>query len=209
MRRGRLDRVVEFDVGELGAADDALLRLRGQRVPAVQVVQIFLHDHVAAARERGILVADERSFDHRLPTRILRAVDEPQEVAVIEVAKAMHLVDRRDRVAERRHDLRRHLEAEVHPLGADMEQQVPWGRNRMARSGADLAERMKFGRARIPEQPVPRLGPDSHHAGEPGFEVAKLNRANQARKVRAERPHGRADCRRPGLSSRPGRSRRA
>src|SRR5579863_1291879 len=115
-------------------------------------MQIFLHDHVAAAGERGILLADDRSFDHRLTTRILGAVDKPKEIAVIEVAKAMNLVDRRDRVAETRHDLRRQLEAEVHPFRSDMEQQVPWGRNRMAQSGPDLPKRMKFSRARASEQ---------------------------------------------------------
>ena len=127
-----------------------------------------------------------------MPTRIFGAVDEPQKVAVVEVAKAVHLVDRRDRVAEPRHDLRRDLEAEVHPLGADMEQQVAGRRDRVARSGPELAERVQFGRARVPEQPVPGVGPDPHHAGEAGFEIAKFNRANQARKVGAERPHGRA-----------------
>ena len=50
---------------------------------------------------------------------------------------------------------------------------------------------MQLGRARVPEQPVPGVGPDAHHAGEAGFEIAKFNRANQARKVGAERPYGR------------------
>src|SRR5262249_55941297 len=54
VRRRRLYRVVQFDVGQLGAADDALLLLRRQRVPSVQIVEIFLHDHIAAAGERGI-----------------------------------------------------------------------------------------------------------------------------------------------------------
>ena len=107
----------------------------GQRVPAGKIMEILLRDHIAAARERRVLGADERGVDHRLPARIFGAVDEPKEVAVVEVAKAVHLVDRRDRVAERAHDLRRHLEAEVHPLRADMEQEVPRGRDRMARSG--------------------------------------------------------------------------
>src|SRR5262249_52997982 len=113
VRRRRLYRVVQFDVGQLAAADDALLRLRRQRVPSVQIVEIFLHDHIAATGECGILLTDERGVDHRLATRILSAVDEAQEVAVIEVTKAVDLVDRRDRVAEACHDLRRHLEAKV------------------------------------------------------------------------------------------------
>jgi len=60
----------------------------------------------------------------------------------------------------------------------------------MAQSGPDLPERVKFGGARVPEQPVPRIGADSHHAGEIGFEVTKFNSANQRRQVRVKRPHG-------------------
>ena len=101
----------------------------------------------------------------------------------------MHLVDRGDRIAELRHDLRRDLEAQVHPLGANVEQQVARGCDRVARSGPELSEGVKFGRARVPEQPIPGVRPDSHHAREPGFEITKFNCANQAREVRAECPH--------------------
>ena len=76
VRRGRLDRVVEFDIGELGAADDALLRLGRQRVPSGKVVQVFLRDHVAAAGEDGILLADQHGLDHLKAPRVLGAVDE-------------------------------------------------------------------------------------------------------------------------------------
>jgi hypothetical protein len=108
-----------------GAADDALLCLRRQRVPSRQIVQIFLHDHIAAARECRILLADERCVDHRLAARILGAIDEPQQVAVVEVTKATDLVDRGDCAGEACHDLHRHLEAKIHPFRADMKHQVP------------------------------------------------------------------------------------
>ena len=85
-------------------------------------MEIFLHDHIAATGEGGILLADECGIDHRLTARILGAVDEAQEVAVIEVTKAVDFIDRRNRVAEACHDLRRNLEAKVHPLRTDMEQ---------------------------------------------------------------------------------------
>ena len=51
VRGGWLDGIVQFDVGKLGAADDAFLRLRGERIPGVKIVEIFLHDDVAAAGE--------------------------------------------------------------------------------------------------------------------------------------------------------------
>src|SRR5260370_25609830 len=45
--RGRgLDRVVELDIGQLGAADDPLLRFRGERVPGGHIVEGFLHDQL-------------------------------------------------------------------------------------------------------------------------------------------------------------------
>ena len=102
----------------------------------------------------------------------------------------MHLVDCCDRTAELGHDLRRDLETEVHPLGSDMKQQVSRRRDRVARSGAELAEGVKFSRSRVAEQPVPGVGPDSHHAGEAGLEITKFNGPDQAGKVRAKRPHG-------------------
>jgi hypothetical protein len=154
-------------------------------------MKIFLRDHVAAAGECGILGADQRGVDHRLPTRIFRAVDESQKVAVIEVAKAVHLVDCGDGLPELRHDLRRHLEAQVHPLGADMEQEIPWRCYCVACSGSELSKWMKFGRTRVPEQPVPGVGADPHHAGKAGLEIAKFDGPNEARKVRAE-PYGSA-----------------
>ncbi len=122
-----------------------------------------------------------------MPARIFRAVDESEKIAVIEVAEAVHLVDRGHCAAETTHDLRGDLEAQVHPLGADMEQKVARGSDGVARSGPELAEGVKLSRARVAEQPVPGVGPNPHHAGKPGFEIAKFDRSNQARKVGAER----------------------
>jgi hypothetical protein len=62
----------------------------------------------------------------------------------------------------------------------------------MVGSGPDLPERVEFGRARVPEQTVPCIGPDPYHAGKAGFELAKSHRANQRREVCAKRSNGRA-----------------
>src|ERR1700730_17775154 len=37
VRRGWLDGTVQFDIGQLGAADDSFLRLRGKRIPPVKI----------------------------------------------------------------------------------------------------------------------------------------------------------------------------
>ena len=84
-------------------------------------MEIFLHDHKAAAGERGVLLANESGVNHRFASRILGAVYEPQEVAIIKVTKAVDLIDHRHRIIEAHHDLRRHLEAKVHPLRTDVE----------------------------------------------------------------------------------------
>src|ERR1700750_2119266 len=62
----------------------------------------------------------------------------------------------------------------------------------MARSNVDLPEWMEFGWPRVPEQSVPCLGSDPHHAGQPSFEIAKTNRPDQCQEISAERPDGHA-----------------
>ena len=93
VREGGLDRVVQFDVVELGPADDVLLLLGGQGVPLGQVMQVLLDDHVAAAGVRRVLGADHRRLDRVLAGRVLRPVHEADQVPVVEVAEAVHLVD--------------------------------------------------------------------------------------------------------------------
>src|SRR5262249_15862820 len=61
----------------------------------------------------------------------------------------------------------------------------------MARSGPDLPERVEFGWTWVPEQLVPGVGPDAHHGGKSGFEVAKFHRPNCTREVGTKRSHGR------------------
>ncbi len=52
----------------------------------------------------------------------------------------MHLVRRRNGIANPRHDLRRQLETQIHALGADVEKQVAGRGNRMALTGANLTK---------------------------------------------------------------------
>ena len=120
-----------LDVVELGAPDHPLLLLGRQRVPRVHVVHVLLHVHIAAAREVGILVADLGGGHRDWPVRVLGAVDETHQVAVVEELEAVHLVDDRDRSAHRLDDPARQLEADVHRLGPDVEQQI--ARRRRAR----------------------------------------------------------------------------
>ena len=43
-----------------------------------------------------------------------------------------------------------------------------------------------------PKEPVPRVGPKAHDAGEATFQIAKINCAQESGEVPAQRPHGRS-----------------
>ena len=97
-------------------------------------MQVFLRDHVAAGRERRVLLANEGGIDGFLTAGVLRSVDEAEQIAGIEEAKSMHLVDRRHRIAESAQDLTGELETEVEVLRANMEEQVAGSGDGMARA---------------------------------------------------------------------------
>ena len=130
---------------------------------------------------------------------ILRPVDETHQIAVVKVTEALHFVYRRNSISETRHDLRRNLEAQIHALGADVEKQIAWRGDRVARSCANLPERVEFGGPRRSKEAVPRVGPKAHDAGEAGFQVPKIHRAQQRGEVSAERPQG-CSMVRPGFT---------
>ncbi len=55
----------------------------------------------------------------------------------------------------------------------------PGGRDRMARAGAEFAERMQLGRPRNAEEAVPNLRSEGDNAGQPTFEIAEPDRAQK------------------------------
>ena len=67
----------------------------GERVPRGQVVEVLLHDHVAATGELWILVADQHRRRRRRARRVLGPVDEPEQVTVVERPEAVNLIDHR------------------------------------------------------------------------------------------------------------------
>jgi hypothetical protein len=104
----------------------------------------------------------------------------------------MHFVHRRNGVSETRHNLHRKFEAQIHALRADVEQQVARRGNRMARSCSNLPERMKLRGPGWSKEPVPRVGPKAHDAGESPFKIAKFNSPKQSGEVSAKGPQGRS-----------------
>ncbi len=190
MRATRLERFVQLDVGQLGAADDALLRLGGQAVPAGHVVQVLLYQYVAAAGEVRVLVTDQGMAGDVATGRVLGAVYEADHAAHVEVAEAVDLVDHLDRCAEPAEQLGRQFEAEVHLFGADVQQQVARGGHGDPLAAADLAESVQRRRARRAEQAFPGGGAEAGHAGQVAARHALADRAHQRRDVAAQGAHG-------------------
>ena len=191
MRVGRLLVVVQLDVVELRAADHPLLLGHRQRFPRRHVVDVFLHVHIAAAGEVGILVADRGGADRERAVRVLGAVDEPEQIAVVEEPEAVHLVDHGDRAGHRVDELAGQLEADVHRLGPDVEQQVARGGRRAVARAVERDERVQLGRPRTGEQPVPGVGADRGDHREPLGGIAKADRPHQSRDVGQRIVHGR------------------
>ena len=61
--------------------------------------------------------------------------------------------------------------------------------DRVARSGPEFAKRMQFRRPRLAEEAIPRGGAEPHDAGEILRRLAKADRPQKGREVRAQRPH--------------------
>ena len=175
---GGLSSSSSLDVLELGAPDHQFLFGHRQRLPRRHVVHVLLHVHIAAAREVGILVADLAGADSQWAVGVFGAVDEAEQVAVLEEAKAMCFVDDGDRI-ERLDDSPRKLETHVHRLCADVEQQIARRRRGVVAPSVELDERMQFDGSGSGEQPVPRIGSDRRHHRQPLGRVAKAHRAHQ------------------------------
>ena len=120
-------------------------------------MQVLLHDHVAGALELGVLgVGHRHRLDRAVALGVLGPVDEPEQIALVERPEAVDLVDHGRGVAEMLGQPLGELEAQIHPLRADVEQQVARGAGRVVhRSVVDgqWVQAGGAGEARV--QPVP------------------------------------------------------
>ncbi len=156
------------------------------RVPGVEIVQVLLHDDVAAAGEVGIFLTDQHGCRCGRAGGILGAVDEAQQVAFVEVFEAMHLVDDLGVRSEPRGQLARELKAQIHPPGPDVEEQIAGRGHRAVPRTGELGKRMQRSWARVAEEPVPEIGTDADHARELAVGDAKADRPAQPGDVRQE-----------------------
>src|SRR5262249_1509940 len=116
--------ITELDIVGLRATDRVLLLLGGQRIPFLEVGHVALYRNVATPGVVWVLIAGDRPEAPVGALRILSAVHEADEVAIVHVGKAVCLVDDLDRVTELVDDDARQLVAEVAAIGANVEQWV-------------------------------------------------------------------------------------
>src|SRR5205807_9592167 len=91
-----------------------------------------------------------------------------------------------DRASQPSHDLCRQLEAQVHALRSDVEEQIARCRRGAALSRKNLTKLSQLGRPRLPEQLVPRFRSHRHDAGKASLEFAKPRRTDQRGEVLAQ-----------------------
>ncbi len=142
-------------------------------------MQVLLDDHVAGAGELGIVgLAHGDRVDRAVAFGVLGAVDEPQQITFVEGAEAVDLVDHAGGVPEMLGQPLGELEAQVHPFGADVEQQIARGAGRVVHGAVvdrQLVQPGGAGEARIQAVPGGRADPDD--AAEPGLGYAETDRA--------------------------------
>src|SRR2546430_11532696 len=121
-----------------------------------------------------------------MPFGVLRPVNKTDEVPAVKVAESVDLVHGGDRASQPSHDLCRQLEAQVHALRSDVEEQIARCRRGAALSRKNLAKLSQLGWTRLPEQPVPRFRSHRHDAGKASLEFAKPRRTDQRAEVLAQ-----------------------
>src|SRR5262249_636168 len=122
VRARRTHGIVELDVVGLPATDRVLLLLGGQRIPLREVGHVALYGDVAAPGVLWVLIADDRPETALVALRILGAVHEADEVAIVHVSKAVWLGDDLDGGGGVVDEDGGQLVAEVGAIGANVEQ---------------------------------------------------------------------------------------
>src|SRR6266567_2578045 len=95
-------------------------------VPTSKIMKIFLDDNVATASEDRILIRYESGICSGLSLRVLSPVDESDKVAAVKISEPVNLVYRTNCGSQPSHYLRCQLETEVHPLGANVKENIAW-----------------------------------------------------------------------------------
>jgi hypothetical protein len=123
------------------------------------------------------------------PYRVLRAVNEAQEVALVEVAKSLHFFHDADGVAESIAEDPQKLKAEVESLRSHVEEEIARGRRRVVAITAESLEDAKFTRDGTGVEARPQVGANARHDVEGVLGCSKAHRALHSLEVREYLAH--------------------
>ena len=143
-------------------------------------MHVLLNDDIAPTGEGRVEVADDHRVVCNPPSRVLGAINKPEEVALVEIFESMDLVDDRDRAAQPLHDLSGELEAEIHLRGSDVKEQITGRGDGAVLVADDCREWMQLRWARSAEQTIPRVGSDACDTGELAVREAEADGSLQA-----------------------------
>ena len=165
MRVGGLFVLAHLDVVVLGSADDLLLLGDRQAVPRGHVVDVLLHELVAAAPVHGVIVTDDAEvFACRGGLRVLGAVHEADDGAAVPVAEAVHLLEHLGNIAQRCGNSGRHIVGDRRLGRADVEVQIAGSGYRGVLGAPNLLELHELLRQRLGQiQGQPRAVADAQH----------------------------------------------
>ena len=165
MRVGGLLVLAHLDVVVLGAANDLLLLGDGQGVPRGHVVDVLLHELVAAAPVHGVAVTDDaKVFACRGGLRVLGAVHKTDDGAAVPVAEAVHLIQYLGNIAQSRGNSGRHIVGDGRLGRADVEVQIAGSGHRGVLRAPNLLELHELLRQRLGQiQGQPRAVADTQH----------------------------------------------
>ena len=165
MRVGGLLVLAHLDVLVLGAANDLLLLGDGQGVPRGHVVDVLLHELVAAALVQGVIVTDDAEvFACRGGLRVFGAVHKTDNGAAVPVAEAVHLLQHLSNIAQSRSNSGRHIVGDGRLGRADVEVQITGSGHRGVLGATNLLELHELLRQWLRQiQGQPRTVADTQH----------------------------------------------
>ena len=118
--------------------------------------------------------------------RVLGAVDEPEQVAFVERAEPVYLLDDVRAPGQPIHQPLGEFEAQVEAVRTDVKQEVAGRLGRRVPWAGNLHERVQVGGTRLAEQTVPQSGADTSHAAQRALGEAEADRPPQRTDVRQQ-----------------------
>ena len=154
----------------------------GSASQAVEVVQVLLHDDVAAAGERRVLVADQDRVGAAAPSGFSVPSTKPSRSRSSKDLKPCTSSITRPSPEPARQPLGE-LEAQVEAVGADVEQQVAGRRAAVCRAPASSGNGCSSAGRGSPNSRSHTRGADAHHAGQLPLGDPEADRALEAADV--------------------------